>query len=77
MKYTDVFKMPKATTIMARTSSITNSFVNGIIPCIAPAEEEIKRVLNILRRSGKLNFAAKQLHFCESKNFTSRKRAYT
>lgn len=48
MKYTDVFKMPKATTIMARTSSITNSFVNGIIPCIAPAEEEIKRVLNIL-----------------------------
>ena len=30
MKYIDVFKMPKATKIMNRTSSITNSFVNGI-----------------------------------------------
>ena len=40
--------MPKTTTIMARTSSITNSFVNGIIPCILPTEEEIKRTLDIL-----------------------------
>ena len=48
MKYIDVFKMPKATKIMNRTSSITNSFVNGIIPCISPTEEEIKTVLDIL-----------------------------
>lgn len=48
MKYLDAFKMPKATTIMARTSSITNSFVNGIIPCITPTEEKIKFVLDIL-----------------------------
>jgi len=48
MNYIDVFKMPKATKIMNRTSSITNSFVNGIIPCITPTEEEIKFVLNIL-----------------------------
>ena len=46
MKYIDVFKMPKATKIMNRTSSITNSFVNGIIPCITPTEGEIKRVLD-------------------------------
>ncbi|MBR6509368.1 MAG: HNH endonuclease [Clostridia bacterium] len=48
MKYSDVFKMPKTTKIMARTSSITNSFVNGIIPCIPPTEEEIKNNLHIL-----------------------------
>ncbi|MDD6564522.1 MAG: HNH endonuclease [Clostridiales bacterium] len=48
MKYADVFKMPKVTKIMNRTSSITNSFVNGIIPCITPTEEEIKNVLDIL-----------------------------
>lgn len=48
MKYSDVFKMPNATTIMARSSSITNSFVNGIIPCITPTEEEIKRALAAL-----------------------------
>lgn len=48
MKYIDVFKMPKATKIMNRTSSITNSFVNGIIPCITPTEDEIKKVLDIL-----------------------------
>ena len=48
MNYIDIFKMPKATKIMNRTSSITNSFVNGIIPCITPTEGEIKRVLEIL-----------------------------
>ena len=48
MSYSSVFKMPKAVTIMARTSSITNSFFNGIIPCIKPTENEIKSVLDIL-----------------------------
>ncbi len=48
MSYMDAFKMPKAVTIMARTSSITNSFVNGIVPSIMPSEAEIKRTLDIL-----------------------------
>ena len=42
------FKMPKATTIMGRTSSITNAFYNGIIPVIEPTEKEIDNALNIL-----------------------------
>lgn len=48
MKYAEAFKMPKSVTIMARTSSITNSFVNGIIPCIVPNEDEIRKTLLIL-----------------------------
>ena len=48
MDYKSVFKMPNAVKITGRTSSITNSFVNGIIPCIQPSAEEIKEVLDIL-----------------------------
>lgn len=44
----DVFKMPVPVTIMGRTSSITNSFVNGIIPCIMPSEEQVRNNLRIL-----------------------------
>ena len=40
--------MPKPTTIMARSSSITNAFYNGIIPVIEPSEEEIEMTLSIL-----------------------------
>ncbi len=43
-----VFKMPKPVSIMARTSSITNAFVNGIIPCIMPSENEVREALNLL-----------------------------
>ncbi len=43
-----IFKMPKPVKIMGRTSSVTNAFVNGIIPCIKPSEREIKTVLDIL-----------------------------
>jgi hypothetical protein len=48
MGYLEVFKMPNPVNIMGRTSSITNAFVNGIIPCILPNDEEIKNVLEIL-----------------------------
>lgn len=48
MGYLEVFKIPNPVTIMGRTSSITNAFVNGIIPCILPSDEEIKNVLEIL-----------------------------
>lgn len=42
------FRMPRPVRIAGRTSTITNSFVNGIIPCRDPTEDEIREVLNIL-----------------------------
>jgi len=48
MDYINVFKMPKPIKITGRTSSITNAFINGIVPCIVPTEDEIKEVLSIL-----------------------------
>ena len=48
MSVLDCFKMPKPVKIKARTSSITNAFVNGIIPTIYPTEEEVVEALNIL-----------------------------
>lgn len=48
MSLKSVFKMPKPVKITGRSSSITNSFVNGIIPIIEPSEEEIKTALEIL-----------------------------
>lgn len=43
-----VFKMPNAVKITGRSSSITNSFVNGVIPVIQPTEQEILKALSIL-----------------------------
>lgn len=43
-----VFKMPVPVTIMGRSSSITNSFVNGIVPCIEPTDAEIDAALEVL-----------------------------
>lgn len=43
-----VFKMPVPVTIMGRSSSITNSFINGIVPCIEPTEAEIEEALAVL-----------------------------
>lgn len=43
-----LFRMPKPVKITGRTSSITNSFVNGIIPVIEPSEDEIIEALSIL-----------------------------
>jgi len=48
--------MPTPVSILGRTSTITNSFVNGIIPCIPPAEAEVAKVLEIL------NLDAEDLH---------------
>ncbi len=48
MTYKDVFQMPNPVKITGRTSSITNAFINGIIPCLVPSEEEIKKALSIL-----------------------------
>lgn len=38
------FRMPTRVTIKGRSSSITNSFVNGVIPCIQPSNEELEAV---------------------------------
>lgn len=40
--------MPKAVRITGRSSSITNSFVNGIVPVIKPTEAEIAAALDVL-----------------------------
>jgi len=48
MSYLEKFRMPTPVTITGRTSSITNSFVNGIIPRISPTEEQIKKILSLL-----------------------------
>ncbi len=53
MKKLDIFKMPKSVTISARTSSITNAFVSGIIPTKNPTEKEIEEVLNVLGMDSK------------------------
>lgn len=42
------FAMPKPVRITGRTSSITNSFVNGIIPVIRPTNEEVEEALAVL-----------------------------
>ena len=43
-----VFKMPNAVKISGRVSSITNSFINGIIPCISPSDSDISEALEVL-----------------------------
>ncbi|WP_177232204.1 HNH endonuclease [Agromyces sp. CF514] len=45
------FAMPKPVRITGRSSSITNSFVNGIIPVIAPTEAQVDEALQILDMS--------------------------
>ncbi len=42
------FSMPKPVNIMGRASSITNSFINGIIPGVPSSKEEISEALDIL-----------------------------
>lgn len=43
-----IFKMPKRIKITSRTSSITNAFVNGIIPCLYPSEAEVMEAIKVL-----------------------------
>lgn len=43
------FQMPTPASISGRSSSITNSFINGIIPVITPTEAEIQEALDILQ----------------------------
>ena len=43
-----VFRMPSVQTMVTRKSSITNAFVNSIVPVIPPDEEEIQYALSLL-----------------------------
>lgn len=63
MNVNNVFKMPKPIKIVGRTSSITNAFVNGIIPTIVPTEQEIIKCLDILN----LNAADLRCAYCGDK----------
>ena len=42
------FQMPSVQTMVSRKSSITNAFVNAIIPTIPPTNDEIAKALTIL-----------------------------
>jgi hypothetical protein len=42
------FRMPSVQTMVSRKSSITNAFVNAIIPVVAPEPEEIAEALVVL-----------------------------
>lgn len=42
------FRMPSVQTMVSRKSSITNAFVNAIIPVVPPTPEEIDEALSIL-----------------------------
>ncbi len=48
LSYLSLFKMPTLMKITGRSSSITNAFINSIIPVIKPSEEDIKEALNVL-----------------------------
>jgi hypothetical protein len=44
----DAFWMPSVQTMVSRKSSITNAFVNSILPLVQPTVEEIEQALRIL-----------------------------
>lgn len=47
-KVRNPFQMPSVQTMVSRKSSITNAFVNSVIPVFPPTEEEIRSALSIL-----------------------------
>lgn len=48
MNLMDTFKKPASVNITGRTSTITNAFVNSILPSIDPTEEQLRKCLEIL-----------------------------
>lgn len=51
MDYLSPFRMPTVMKITGRSSSITNAFINSIIPVIKPTNSQVKTALEILRMS--------------------------
>lgn len=48
MEYLSLFRMPTPMKITGRSSSITNAFINSIIPVVPPSAEEVRQALSIL-----------------------------
>lgn len=48
MEYLSLFRMPTPMKITGRSSSITNAFINSIIPVVPPTASEVKNALEIL-----------------------------
>ncbi len=46
-----LFRMPTQMKITGRSSSITNAFINSIIPIVLPTNEQVNEALNILGMS--------------------------
>lgn len=51
------FSMPNPVRISGRISSVTNSFVNGIIPVIPPTAAEVRAALTVLGMSDRVSCA--------------------
>jgi len=51
MNYLSIFRMPTPMKITGRSSSITNAFINSIIPIMEPTNEQVKEALSILGMS--------------------------
>ena len=51
MKYLPLFRMPTPIKITSRSSSITNAFINSIIPIIQPTENQVMEAFSILEMS--------------------------
>ena len=43
-----VFRMPTPVKVTGLSSSVTKSFVGGIIPCVKPTDEEVNQALEVL-----------------------------
>lgn len=48
MDYLSLFRMPTPMKITGRSSSITNAFINSIIPVVQPNAEEVRQALEML-----------------------------
>lgn len=48
MDYLSLFRMPTPMKITGRSSSITNAFINSIIPVVQPSSEDVQQALEIL-----------------------------
>lgn len=48
MSYLELFRMPTPMKITGRSSSITNAFINSIIPVVVPTESQVRQALGVL-----------------------------
>ncbi len=48
MEYLKLFRMPTPMKITGRSSSITNAFINSVIPVVPPTSQQIQEALSLL-----------------------------